>query len=213
MISKELEQCTADMRAIADTGHFGLDAQVRAYDLLEKIMDLPDGGAVGPADVYSDTVATWCSTLGPAEEYCSAYASLSEVLDDRYDEAVLRNEAEARLKPLAEAVETVALKAKEATDLHECAKETFEIWQKGGFFARQSALRNLRARAGFRLESDRIGNYVAKTFDLMNEAQSAFARAQQALFAANVAYKIKPGVYSRIAEAIRPISVSERKTK
>ena len=88
MISKELEQCTADMRTIADTGHFGLDAQVRAYDLLEKIMDLPDGGAVGPADVYSDTVATWCSTLGPSEEYCSAYASLSEVLDDRYDEAV-----------------------------------------------------------------------------------------------------------------------------
>ena len=57
--------------------------------------------------------------------------------------------------------------------------------------------------AGFRLESDRIGNFVAKTFDLMNEAQAAQARAQQALFSANVSYKIKSGLYSRIASALR----------
>ena len=213
MISKELEQCTADMRVIADTGHFGLDAQVRAYDLLEKIMDLPDGGAVGPADVYSDTVATWCSALGPAEEFCTEYARLADVLGSLYDEAVLRTEADARLKPLAGAIETAALKSKEAAALHECAKKTFELWQNGSFFARQSALKNLRKRAGFRLESDRIGNYVAKTFDLMNEAQTAFARAQQDFFAANVTYKIKPGLYSRIAEAIRPVSVSDRKSR
>lgn len=213
MISKELEQCTADMRAIADTGHFGLDAQVRAYDLLEKIMDLPDGGAVGPADVYSDTVATWCSALGPAEAFCTEYARLADVLENLYDEAVLRIEAESRLGPLSEAVRLSAVKSEEAASLHECAKETFRIWQEGAFFARQSALRNLRKRAGFRLESNRIGNYVAKTFDLMNEAQTAFARAQQDFFAANVIYKIKPGLYSRIAEAIRPVSVADRKSR
>jgi hypothetical protein len=64
-------------------------------------------------------------------------------------------------------------------------------------------LRRLRSLAGFRLESDRIGNFVAKTFDLMNEAQSAQARAQQALFSANVSYKIKPGLYSRIASVLQ----------
>jgi hypothetical protein len=37
----------------------------------------------------------------------------------------------------------------------------------------------------------------------MNEAQSAQARAQQALFSANVSYKIKPGLYSRIASALQ----------
>ena len=56
--------------------------------------------------------------------------------------------------------------------------------------------------AGFRLESNRIGNFVAKTFDLMNEANRDCSRAQQALFAANVSYKIKPGLYSRIASAL-----------
>ena len=74
----------------------------------------------------------------------------------------------------------------------------------------ESALRRLRSLAGFRLESNRIGNYVAKTFDLMNEAQAASARAQQALFAANVTYKIKSGLYSRIASALQIESVAGR---
>ena len=69
MISKELVQCTDDMCQAAQSGRISLEAQIRAYDLLEKILDLPDGGSVGPADVYADTVATWCSSLGPAEKY------------------------------------------------------------------------------------------------------------------------------------------------
>ena len=93
-------------------------------------------------------------------------------------------------------------KAATLTDLHECAKDTFDIWQNGGLFARQKALRILRAKAGFRLEHKRIGNYVAKTFDLMNEARSAYARAQQLLFAADMSYKIRPGIYADIRERL-----------
>ena len=202
MISKELVQCTEDMRQSAQTGRISLDACVRAYDLLEKIMDLPEGGTVGPADVYSDTVATWCSFLGPAEEFCAEYKRLAAVLETAYDSQALMAEAQERLKPLEKALEDAALLSAERTTLHQCAKATFEIWQSGGFFARQSALRKLRSLAGFRLESNRIGNYVAKTFDLMNEAQSAYARAQQILFSSNVSYKIKPGLYARIASAL-----------
>ncbi len=210
MISKELVQCTEDMRQAAQSGKITLDACVRAYDLLEKIMDLPDGGSVGPADIYSDTVATWCSSLGPAEDFCSEYARLAQVLENAYDEDCLRHEAQERLKPFEKALEDAALRSSRKTELHRCAKETFEIWQKGGFFARQSALRRLRAMAGFRLESDRIGNYVAKTFDLMNEAQTEYARAQQALFSENVAYKVKSGLYSRIAYSLRMESAAGR---
>ena len=202
MISKELVQCTEDMRQSAQTGRISLDACVRAYDLLEKIMDLPEGGTVGPADVYSDTVATWCSSLGPAEEFCAEHKRLAAVLETAYDSQALMAEVQERLKPLEKALEDAALLSAERTTLHQCAKATFEIWQSGGFFARQSALRKLRSLAGFRLESNRIGNYVAKTFDLMNEAQSAYARAQQTLFSSNVSYKIKPGLYARIASAL-----------
>ncbi len=210
MISKELVQCTEDMRQTAERGKITLDACVRAYDLLEKIMDLPDGGSVGPADIYSDTVATWCSTLGPAEEYCSEYKRLASALEDTYDEDFLKSQARERLKPFEKALEEAALRSAEKATLHQCAKETFEIWQNGGLLARQSALRKLRSLAGFRLESNRIGNYVAKTFDLMNEAQSEYARAQQALFTANVSYKIKPGLYARIASVLHMESAAGR---
>lgn len=210
MISKELVQCTEDMRQAAQNGKISLDACVRAYDLLEKIMDLPDGGAVGPADIYSDTIATWCASLGPAEEYCSEYKRLASALESAYDENALSQEAAARLKPFETTLEDAALRSAKKTDLHQCARETFEIWQKGGFFARKTALRKLRTLAGFRLESERIGNYVAKTFDLMNEAQSDYARAQQALFSANVSYKIKPGLYARIASSLHMESAAGR---
>ena len=202
MFAKDLIQCTADMKAAAETGRWTLDAQVRAYDLLEKILDLPEGGMVGPSDVYSDPVATWCSSLGPAEDFCNEYRRSAVALKEAYDEEALKLEAARVVRPLEEAVENTRFKAAAAASLHEFAKETFEIWQTGGVFSRRRALRELRERAGFRLESERIGNYVAKTFDLMNEAQTAFAAAQQALFAGNVSYKIKPGVCARLAELL-----------
>ena len=202
MFAKDLIQCTADMKAAAETGRWTLDAQVRAYDLLEKILDLPEGGMVGPSDVYSDTVATWCSSLGPAEDFCNEYRRSAVALKEAYDEEALRLEAARVVRPLEEAVENTRFKAAAAASLNEFAKETLEIWQTGGVFSRRRALRELRERAGFRLESERIGNYVAKTFDLMNEAQTAFAAAQQALFAGNVSYKIKPGVCARLAELL-----------
>ena len=92
--------------------------------------------------------------------------------------------------------------AASAASLHEFAKETFETWQTAGIFMRKRALKALRDRAGFKLESHRIGNYVAKTFDLMNEAQMRFAKAQQALFAADVAYKIRPGIYDKVYDLL-----------
>ena len=40
----------------------------------------------------------------------------------------------------------------------------------------------------------------------MNEAQARFARAQQALFAADVRYKIIPDIYSRINDVLSDIN-------
>ena len=37
----------------------------------------------------------------------------------------------------------------------------------------------------------------------MNEAQARFARAQQAVFAADVTYKIKPGIYSKMYSSLK----------
>ena len=181
-----MNSCSADIRKAAIDSLFTLSMQVRAYDALDYIL-AAEGGTVSEED---------------AEDFCRAYEEYGEAVESLYDEASLKSEAELQVASLKEAMNEARFEAASAASLHEFAKEVFEIWQTSGIFARKRALKELRARAGFRLESHRIGNYVAKTFDLMNEAQTAFAAAQQALFAGNVSYKIKPGVCARLAELL-----------
>jgi hypothetical protein len=181
MISREIEFCVQDMHNAACTGRISLQAQVRAYDLLDRLMSLPQGMA---------------ELLPVAQEFCRTYESLASSLEAAYNEQSLLDEAKMLASGYEELLRQSEQRAKSAEDLHNAARETFDLWQTCGYFARRKALRALRAKAGFRLESNRIGNYVAKTFDLMNEARMAYANAQQALFAANVSYKVRAGIYS-----------------
>lgn len=172
------------MRTIATTGIWTLDAQVRAYDLLENMIENEDLHSV----LSYDAVAF----------FCKEFDALSSDLERIYDEAALQSMAVQFIQPYKDTLSSAAADVERLTDLHEFAKYTFDLWQNRGFFVRRKALRVLRAKAGFRLEAKRIGNYVAKTYDLMNEAKIAYARAQQMLFAADVAYKVKSGVYAGI---------------
>jgi hypothetical protein len=183
-------QCIEDMQNIVSEGKFSLESQVRAYDLLESLIDLY--GDVQIPDVLTEAAA----------RFCSLYEENAGILSSSFDASVLMKEAEERLRPLEESCNEARFEAAAAASLHEFAKEVFDIWQNSGVFARRRALKELRDRAGFRLESHRIGNYVAKTFDLQNVAAARFAECQQALYKANVAYKIKKDVYALIAERL-----------
>lgn len=178
--------CAADMQEIAVSGKMTLEAQVRAYDLLQYLSE--DGVSV---------------SVGTAGVFCSAYEACNDILETAYDADSLKDELEALLAPMRCNVNELRFEAASAASLHEFAKEVWQTWQTAGVFARRRALRDLRERAGFRLESHRIGNYVAKTYDLANEAQMKFAHAQQSLFAADVTYKCRPGVYRDIYELLR----------
>ena len=172
------------MRSAAQTSSISLASQVRAYDLLQQLGDAMDRGIL-PSDAVS-------------KEYREVYKELAPALEKAYDATALKSELATTLESLEKTVTEARFEAASAAALHEFAKEVFEIWQTSGIFARRRALQELRARAGFRLESHRIGNYVAKTFDLANEAQVRFAVAQQRLFKSDVSYKIHPGVYSAL---------------
>ncbi|MBR5300188.1 MAG: hypothetical protein IKU36_08070 [Bacteroidales bacterium] len=185
-----IRQCIEDMEAVVASGKYSLEAQVRAYDLLGQFGDVYGDGAYAPAD----------AVLSAVRDFCSAYAGLAQALTSVWDGSALEAEAAEKLKSLEETCHEARFEAAAAASLHEFAKEVFEVWKTEGVFARRRALRELRERAGFRLESHRIGNYVAKTFDLMNEAHTRFGRAQQALFNGNVSYKIQEGTYGRLAE-------------
>lgn len=189
-MEKQILQCVEDMQDIVAEGKYSLDAQVRAYDLLEGLIELYDGVRI------SD------SLIGAATHFLAVYEDNSAILSLSFDPSALKEEAAERIRPLEEACNEARFEAAAAASLHEFAKEVFDIWQNCGVFARRRALKELRERAGFKLESHRIGNYVAKTFDLQNAAAARFAEAQQAVYRANVAYKIKPEIYGQIAEKL-----------
>ena len=182
-----IRKCIKDMETVAVSGKYSLDAQVRAYDLLEQLLDL-----------YYDLPLP-AGFKDVAAEFCSVYEANASVLDSAFDSSALAAAAADVLKPLNEACNEARFEAAAAASLHEFAKEVFDIWQNSGVFARRRALKGLRQRAGFRLEAHRIGNYVAKTFDLQNEAASRFAKAQQTVYSSDVAYKIRPGLYAEIS--------------
>ena len=177
--------CAVDMQEVASSGKMTLEAQVRAYDLLQYLS--VDGVSV---------------SVGAADIFCSAYEACKDKLEAAYDADSLKDELEALLAPMRGNVNELRFEAASAASLHEFAKEVWQTWQTAGVFARRRALRDLRERAGFRLESHRIGNYVAKTYDLANETQMKFAHAQQSLFAADVTYKCRPGVHRDIYELL-----------
>ena len=181
-MDKLIASCIEDMKSV--DGVMALDAQIRAYDLLQSLSEAVERGIL-PSESVS-------------KEFCAVYEASTVVLEKAYDEAALKSQLAHRLEPYEKAVTEARFEAASIAALHEFAKEVFEIWQTSGIFMRRRALNELRARAGFRLESHRIGNYVAKTFDLANEAQVRFAHAQQTLFAHNVAYKLRPGIYAEI---------------
>ena len=182
-----LNSCTEDISGMAQLDSAALS---RAYDVLDLLLDL------------SGNLPTDEEFISSAKAYSTAFEEHSCRLADRYDESVIREEVRKNLEILDAAVHEARFKAAAAASLHEFAKETFQTWQTAGIFARRRALNELRERAGFRLEAHRIGNYVAKTFDLMNEAQAEFARAQQACFKADISYKIKLSNYSGIHEIL-----------
>lgn len=187
-----IARCAADMQEVAASGKITLETQVRAYDLLQSLSEYGVSVPVAAADVF-----------------CRAYEICKDKLETTYDADSLKVELEALLAPMRNNVNELRFEAAAAASLHEFAKEVWQTWQTSGIFARRRALRDLRERAGFRLESHRIGNYVAKTYDLANEAQAKFGHAQQLLFAADVTYKCRPGVYRDIYDVLTS-SVDDR---
>lgn len=183
-IPAALAHCAAYLRG---AGKISLEEQARAYDLLDAI------------------IADSSKTYRDASDFAASAQAFKEALKDcavEYDEPALKAELAQKMEPLDNALNEARFKAAAAASLHEFTKEVYEIWQTSGIFARRRALKELRERAGFRLEAHRIGNYVAKTFDLMNEAQTEFARAQQARFSADITYKIKPDIFKEISKAL-----------
>lgn len=201
ILSDKINSCAKDLNLISRSDKidpsFALDAIVRAYDTYDLLLSIKDDPSIIGTEFLQD---------GTIENYIMEYSSDSEKFVKCFDLEQINGELQQRLTSLDVALSKAEAVMRDATELHFLAKETFEIWTTNNFFVRYRALRRLRKRAGFQLEKNRIGNYVARTFDLMNQARADFARAQQLRFKADVSYKIVPDLYSKIDSLLRTIS-------
>ena len=75
-----IAECIKDMVSIAETGKWTLEAQVRSYDLFDRLSD----GAVVPVE--------------DKEAYLETYGKLSGKLAEIFDAEALKNEADLNLK-------------------------------------------------------------------------------------------------------------------
>ena len=201
ILSDKINSCARDLNLISGfdkiDSSFALDAIVRAYDTYDLLLSIKDDPSIIGTEFLQD---------GTIENYIMEYSSDSEKFVKCFDLEQINGELQQRLTSLDVALSKAEAAMRDATELHFLAKETFEIWTTKGLFARYKALRRLRKRAGFQLEKNRIGNYVARTFDLMNQARTDFAKIQQLRFKADVSYKIDINIYQKIDSILRTIS-------
>lgn len=201
ILSDYINRCAEDLSRIAKSqeleSSFALDAVVRAYDAYDLLLSIKDDPSIIGTEFLQD---------GTIENFIMEYSSFPKDVSKCLDITAIREELQRRLQLAENELSAAQTKADEAVALHELAKQTYEIWTSKGFIARYIALRKLRKKAGFPLEKDRIGNYVARTFDLMNQARADFAKAQQLRFKADVSYKIDINIYQKIDSILRAIS-------
>ena len=201
ILSDKINSCAADLNLISKSDKidpsFALDAIVRAYDTYDLLLSIKDDPSIIGTEFLQD---------GTIENYIMEYSSDSEKFDKCCELDALRGELWRRLESIDAKLSEAEIAVKNATELHFLAKETFEIWTTKGLFVRYKALRRLRKKAGFQLERNRIGNYVARTFDLMNQNRNNFAKIQQLRFKADVSYKIDINIYQKIDSILRTIS-------
>ncbi len=191
LLVDQLVACTRDLRRLMSDASLGLDEQVRAYDLYDSLLEHIEKGYDLPS------FQGYCEA---ARDFIRLYEEVHQSgrIERGYDPVALDQQLTLRRQLFEQRYQEAEEKAVEAAALHQLAKDTFALWNDAGFFARRRALKALRQKAGFPLEKNRLGNYVAKTYDLMNEAKLRAASAQQAYLQCDVSYKIRPDLYGKI---------------
>ncbi len=204
-LAVQVRQVAQDVQEIALTGQYPVLTLLRGYDLLERLANWEDVvynvEQAGKESVgkKSGAVEDFHAAL---EEYRQAYLAHGEQLYAVMDMEQIRMKAAAYMGPWKRRHNEAEEELRKATELWEMAKVAHKAQEEGSFWEKWKTLRQVRRMAGFRLERGRTGNFVARTFDLMNEARSRAREAELKLYGHNVEYKCTPDTYLRIFEII-----------
>lgn len=188
---ESIELATADINEMVTTGKYPIVVLLRGYALLEMLED-----SVGTGEMEQVRV------VEALKGYRKVYEEHGCELDKLLDREEIKRKAEAYMRPWQRKLEEAEVAYNKSVVLWEAAKEAHRAQEEGGIIERWRTLKIVRKLAGFRLEKGRTGNFVARSFDLMHQAQMVAREAQLELYEHNVEYKCNPDVYGKIYKFI-----------
>lgn len=194
-----IRQVIADIEDITVSGQYPVVTLLRGYELLECLGDDTLEYELGQAGEGSSAAGEFFETVGRFRE---CYLANGEKLYSVIDMEQVQMKAAAYMGPWGKRYKEARQEARKAEELHKMAKIAHKAQEEGGFFEKWKTLRQVRKMAGFPLERKRTGNFVARTFDLMEQARMKAREAELKMYEHNVAYKCTPDTYLRIFEVI-----------
>jgi hypothetical protein len=206
-LAAQVLQVKEDMEEIALSGQYPVVVMLRSYELLEKLgnweemeYNMQQYGKGESAKFYE-----------ALELYCNSYLANGERLYAIMDMEQIRMKAAAYMGPWKRKHNEAMEGLEKATALWEMAKIAHKAQQEGNLWEKWKTLRQVRKMAGFRLERRRTGNFVTRTFELMQQAQARAREAELKLYEHNVEYKCTPDSYLRIYEVIQGKIIGKKK--
>lgn len=204
-LTAQIREVAHDVQDIAATGQYPVVTLLRGYDLLEKLGNWEDVvfnvEQAGKESVGKKNGAAE-DFVAALEGYRQAYLAHGEQLYAVMDPQQIKMKAAAYMGPWKRRHNEAVEELRKATELWEMAKVAHRAQEEGNLWEKWKTLRQVRKMAGFRLERGRTGNFVARTFDLMQEAQNRAREAELKVYGHNVEYKCTPDSYLRIFEII-----------
>lgn len=195
------------MERIVSAGKHALAMQQRGYALLEELALRGEGFVQSmemlrvklPAAEYDEVVSGLQSAV---QRYRKVYADCASQLESLYNHEQMQELAQAYLRPWERSYKQQKERVELAQAIHNAAKEAYNAQQNGNILERWSTLRRVRRLAGFKLEKNRVGNFVARSYDLLHDAQMELQKGQLEMFAHNVAHKCNKDLYKRVAQEL-----------
>lgn len=201
-LTLQVETVCNDVEEMAASGQYPVITLLRGYDLLEALGDwekvcfnLEQARKENPE--YADAFQT------ALKQYVQCYLANGERLYALMDMDQIKMKAAAFMGPWKRRHNEALEELEQATALWEMAKVAHQAQQEGSLWEKWKTLRQVRKMAGFRLERKRTGNFVVRTFDLMQQAQSRAREAELKVYEHNVEYKCTPDIYMKLCEIIQ----------
>ena len=209
VLTEQLEELCEDVEEMAASGQYPVVTLLRGYDLLETLGDW-EKVSYNLEQVQKENPEYVDVFLAALKQYLQSYLANGERLYALMDMDQIKMKAAAYMGPWKRRHNEALEELEQATALWEMAKIAHQAQQEGSFWERWKTLRQVRKMAGFRLERKRTGNFVVRTFDLMQQAQSKARDAELKLYQHNVEYKCTPDVYMKLCEIIQNKYIKEQ---